>query len=93
MYMYSKVRNCVKTATCNRLIDSFLIPVETRQGCNLSPSLFNCFINDLPDTLEKLSCNEPFLLNRKLSCLLYADDLILFSKWFTKTNLSYRNIL
>ncbi len=30
--------------------------------------------------LDQLNCNQPYLLDKKISCLLYADDLILFSK-------------
>ena len=51
-----------------------------RQGCVLSPALSNLFLNDLP---LQLNCPEvdPFLLSdgTKLSCLLYADDLVLLS--------------
>ena len=51
-----------------------------RQGCVLSPALFNLFLNDLP---LQLNCPEAdaFLLpdGTKLSCLLYADDLVLLS--------------
>ena len=51
-----------------------------RQGCILSPALFNLFLNELPQLLE---CPEvdPFVLPNctKLSCLLYADDLVLLS--------------
>ena len=57
----------------------FTTKVGTRQGCNLSPLLFNCFINDLPASLDCIEAQQPYLLGEKLSCLMYADDLILFS--------------
>ena len=49
-----------------------------RQGCVLSPILFNLFIKDIPKILESESVN-PFVLpnGKKLSCLMYADDLIM----------------
>ena len=51
-----------------------------RQGDGLSPLLFNLFTNDLP-TIFDHSDTDPVLLNvTKLNCLLYADDLILFSQ-------------
>ena len=52
-----------------------------RQGCVLSPILFNMFINELPKLFEKIN-SDPFLLpnGTKLSNLLYADDLIILSR-------------
>ena len=52
-----------------------------RQGCILSPILFNLFLNELPLALfEKKT--DPFILpnGTSLNCLLYADDLVLISK-------------
>ena len=76
--MYSGTRCCVKlnssitgTSNYNRGV---------RQMCVLIPALFNLFLNDLP---LQLNCSEVdhFLLpdGTKLSCLLYADDLLLLS--------------
>ncbi len=75
--MYSKIKACVKHN--EGYTDSFPVSVGTRQGCNLSPALFNVFVNDLPGILDELQCNQPEMVNRKISSLLYADDLILFS--------------
>ena len=44
-----------------------------RQGDNLSPSLFNIFINDIPDTIKHWAPHK--FHNIPLSCLTYADDL------------------
>ena len=48
-----------------------------RQGCILSPLLFNLYVNDLPYSF-KTNLSDPFILpnGTKLSSLLYADDLI-----------------
>ena len=48
------------------------------QGDVLKPSLFNSFINDLPNCLQ--NCPESVsLCTDRIDCLLYADDVIIFS--------------
>ena len=50
-----------------------------KQGCNLSSTLFNIFINDVPNLFDD-SCDPVRLGNTNLNCLLYADDLVLLSE-------------
>ena len=50
-----------------------------RQGCILSPRLFNYFINDIPEIFDSL-CEPVMLGSEKLSCLMYADDLVILSE-------------
>ena len=76
--MYNKVQCRIKTKL--GFTETFPVEVGTRQGCNLSPSLFNCYLNDLPSILDKFECNQPKLWDLQISCLMYADDLILISK-------------
>jgi hypothetical protein len=74
--MYEVSKSCVKLQ--NHITDHFPINLGVKQGDNLSPNLFKIFINDLPDYIE--DSIDPILLNNKpLNCLLYADDLVLFS--------------
>ena len=52
-----------------------------RQGCILSPLLFNLYVNDLAFSFNNV-LSDPFVLpnGTKLNSLLYADDLIILSR-------------
>ena len=62
--MYSKTKACVQLES--GINDSFDSVVGLKQGCNLSPTLFNIFVNDL---LNKLTSQS------KVSVFAFADDL------------------
>ena len=76
--MYSQLNSHVN---CNGNLGSlFNITIGTRQGCNLSPSLFNLYINDLPSLLEKAQCDPVTLNTIKINTFMYVDDTLLLSK-------------
>ncbi len=50
-----------------------------RQGCSLSPTLFNIYINQLANILEHAPIQGLALHDTEIKCLLYADDLVLLS--------------
>ena len=63
----------------NKTTKSFSCDVGVKQGCMLSPTLFNLYISDLVETLAYKSAGSK-INNEKINCLLYADDLVLFSE-------------
>ena len=50
-----------------------------RQGCCMSPTLFNIYINELATILEKSTAAGLTRHDSEIKFLLYADDLVLLS--------------
>ena len=71
--MYQKVRACVRID--GGLSEHFMVNTGVKQGCTLSPTLFNIFSRDLPDIFD--GCDPVLLGERCLNCLMYADDTVI----------------
>ena len=76
--LYCQTSSCVKLN--NILSSSFNTISGVRQGDNLSPTLFNIFINDLSNELKTLNVGVHIGPDIILSHLLYADDLALIAE-------------
>ena len=65
----------------NNQTQSFQYTRGVRQGCILSPPLFNLYVNDLAFSFNNI-LSDPFVLpnGTKLNSLFYADDLIMLSR-------------
>ena len=74
--MYSNSTLCVKID--DNITNSFQSYVGVRQGDVLSPNLFKIFVNDIPKYLSG-SMDVVELNGKNVECLLYADDVVLFS--------------
>ena len=76
--MYSKVK--LRVDVNIGLTKDFTSNIGVRQGDNMSPTLFNIFLNDMPNIFSANECTPVSLMDMQLNCLLYADDLVLLSE-------------
>ena len=70
---------------CIKIVDNvtptFIANQGVKQGCILSPTLFNIFLADFQRVVETAEC-DPVTVNEGalLGCLIWADDILLLSK-------------
>ena len=76
MSMYESLSSCVFLP--NGLSQTFTSHVGLKQGCNLSPTLFNLFINEFISSIKDDPKSQK-LGNILINCLFYADDLVLIA--------------
>ena len=77
--LYKKWTCAVKINNCRT--DFFSCKKGVRQGCPISPILFNLYINDLLNDLNEYSFDSVHLSAKlQITWLAYADDIILISK-------------
>ena len=77
--LYTRNTACVKMG--KHITEFFDINQGVKQGCILSPLLFNIFMSDLQSQLEQEQC-EPISIanNNHCGCLIWADDLLILSE-------------
>ena len=65
-----------------KLKNGFLDPIKSnlglRQGCPLSPILFNIYIDDVKNVFDE-NCDPIDVHGKQINHFLYADDLIILS--------------
>ena len=77
--LYTEDQACIKVT--NGISHTFTVNQGVKQGCILSPLLFNIFMSDLQEKLEEEE-NDPTQIapNEMCSCLIWADDLLVLSQ-------------
>jgi hypothetical protein len=75
--LYCNVSSCVQVN--NVQTGWFDVKCGLRQGCGLSPLLFNLFVNDLATAIKSLG-KGVLIGEERLSILLYADDIVLLAE-------------
>ncbi len=75
--LYQNSRVAVRVGT--DLSDAFPLERGLRQGCPMSPLLFDVFINDILRDQEEFGVTVPGVERRKLSGLLFADDVVVLA--------------
>ena len=91
-------RHKVHVRLSEGLLQPILTTIGVKQGCGLSPLLFNLFINKLPGIFD-ISCDPVKLGSLEVNSLLWADDLVILSssetglqKSIDKTFSFYKNL-
>ena len=76
-HIYTSDKACVKLGQSRS--EFFNLNIGVRQGCILSPLLFNLFISDLAKQLDTME-NKLQLNQCSINSIFWADDLVLFAK-------------
>ena len=84
--MYNNISLAVQSSDGDRITEYFISLLGVRQGDNLSPTLFNIFVNDIPKIFD-YTCDPAIFGDISINCLMYADDLLILSE----TNLGLQN--
>ena len=74
--MYSNDKSTVKID--NKLTQSFTFYAGVKQGCMLSPTICNIYLNDLPKFLNTASSTDILLGDKSINCLIFgrSSDLL-----------------
>ena len=87
--IYSSDKACIKSG--NVRSDFFDIDLGVRQGCVLSPLLFNIFLSDLAKKFQSL--DGKFVLGQSsINALFWADDLVILGESEKQLKILLKNV-
>ena len=75
--MYQSVQYSIKVD--GAIHKSFTSCVGVKQGCVLSPILFNLYLSDLPSIFDP-QCDPIYMNDLETNCLMFADDIVVMSE-------------
>ena len=83
IYLRNIVAMYTKTEYCIKLKNGYTRPINSnlglKQGCPLSPMLFNLYIDDIDKCFDD-TCDPVIIQHEKINHFLYADDLVMLSQ-------------
>ena len=89
--MYTHDLACISLG--DKITQSFRINQGVKQGCILSPLLFNIFLSDLPDQLNNGDARPVRISETEsLNSLIWADDLLILSETENGLNTMLKNL-
>ena len=76
--MYKNDETCIKIG--DKITHFFDVNRGVKQGCILSPNIFNTFLSDLPEIFRKPSSEPAKIGDTTIGSLFWADDIIIISE-------------
>ena len=96
--LLSLIENIYKNTRCsvrnnNYITQFFDFGKGVRQGCPLSPLLFNLYVNDIFALIDNSVQTPVYLKEEKVNALMYADDLVILAHTEKELQMSLNNLV
>ena len=78
-YKHVQVSSICRQGQRSTVYEPFDSQVGVKQGCVMSPLLFNLYLSDFPDIFDS-TCEPDKINNTSVNCLMFADDIVIMSE-------------